>query len=513
MLSATVTDATTVVIGSGSTSLDSGGSATSSGVGDGSSQNSTTSNYASGAISQSSSSSDSASAQTSATVGNGSVSPADSASGSGSGGGSGTSTGSETGTGSGTGPGSGSGSNAGVLIATDDYYFDLANDITSFIAGSVLNNDTDTRPMHQSLVATLLIQASHGTVTLDQLGMFTYAIQDNTFGGDDAFTYQVSDGVSSSNATVTISVVRATILDGNGSDVSNNKLNPTNIWDGQQASVSASVVNAPPGVPITYSWTYTGDPIKNYDISTNTVSYLQPKDLSQAGAPYYYYNASGLESATVTVTLNGQIASFSTYFDVSRPTVKLTADPGTWWISYDPTISQLRFNNVSFTATGGQDNPPGSMQFIQVIDSTSIYQSFTNGTPPVTFNTTNTIDYSSPYPNVKGNYTLFDNPGNFVNRAALDYFRRDFFSDYVMFTPTNGIAVPVKRFDWNWYAEVSYVERVGLKLMDHPNFDSGNITDISDYPPEFAINDPNNPKNQSWTAAQWAVLKQVGIFP
>ena len=74
----------------------------------------------------------------------------------------------------------------------------------------------------------------------------------------------------------------------------------------------------------------------------------------------------------------------------------------------------------------------------------------------------------------------------------------------------NAISIFSGRFPGK--GEQRHFEKVGLELMDHPVYYAGNIADISDYPPEFAINDPNSPENKSWTAAQWSVLRRVGIF-
>ena len=474
MLSATTSDATTVLIGSGSTSSDSGGSATSSCSGDGSSQNPATSNCGSGAISLLPSSSNAGITQTSANLGSGSISSAESGSGSGSGTGGGSGTGAASGTGigngsgigsgagagtgsgSGSGTGPGTGANEGVLTATDDNYFDLANDITSFIAGSVLGNDIDTRAVAQSLVASLVTQTSHGTVILDRLGMFTYCLQDNTFAGDDAFTYQVSDGVSTANATVTINVARATILGGNGNDVSNNQRNPTIIWDGQKASLAGNVTNAGNN-PVTYSWSFTGDPIKDYTLETNTTTYLSQADVSQPNVNFYYYNSDMfLEMVQLTIRAGQQRATVETYFDVHRPKAAINWEGGQVNFYPVPNRPTLSFENRRFTAFSAPTNPSGDLKWIQVIDSTYIYETFRDGRRPISFSATNRLDSSSPFPLTAGN-TLVDNPASKVNPGAFDDYREDHFSDYLLFRPENGIYVPITQNKWYWVGQVGYV--------------------------------------------------------
>ncbi|MCB1264615.1 MAG: cadherin-like domain-containing protein [Mycobacterium sp.] len=75
------------------------------------------------------------------------------------------------------------------------------------VTGNLLANDTD--PDADPLTASLEANATHGTVTLDRDGGFTYTPEQN-FSGTDGFTYTVSDGIAVSSATlVTIAVAQA----------------------------------------------------------------------------------------------------------------------------------------------------------------------------------------------------------------------------------------------------------------------------------------------------------------
>ncbi len=92
-----------------------------------------------------------------------------------------------------------------VPVAEDDSYA-VAEDGSLAIsaASGVLANDSDEDD--DSLTATLVSDASNGTLTLDSDGSFAYA-PDSGFSGTDTFTYIASDGTSSSEtATVTIVV-------------------------------------------------------------------------------------------------------------------------------------------------------------------------------------------------------------------------------------------------------------------------------------------------------------------
>ena len=88
-----------------------------------------------------------------------------------------------------------------VPVAGDDS-FNGSEDVA--ISGSVAGNDID--PDGPGYTAELALDVSHGTLTLDANGSFTYT-PDADWYGSDQFTYSVTDGVSESNmATVTLSV-------------------------------------------------------------------------------------------------------------------------------------------------------------------------------------------------------------------------------------------------------------------------------------------------------------------
>ena len=88
--------------------------------------------------------------------------------------------------------------------ATNDTYATAQNTPLTIAAPGVLGNDTD--PESQTLTAQLVSNPSHGTLTLNANGSFTYT-PTTGYTGTDSFTYQASDGTTSSNvATVTITI-------------------------------------------------------------------------------------------------------------------------------------------------------------------------------------------------------------------------------------------------------------------------------------------------------------------
>src|SRR5262245_42733559 len=89
----------------------------------------------------------------------------------------------------------------GRPVANPDSYSVNEDGSLSVAAPGVLANDTDPDP----LTAALVSGPSHGTLTLNANGSFTYTPNVN-FHGADSFTYQANDAWSGSVATVSITV-------------------------------------------------------------------------------------------------------------------------------------------------------------------------------------------------------------------------------------------------------------------------------------------------------------------
>jgi VCBS repeat-containing protein len=88
--------------------------------------------------------------------------------------------------------------------AADDAYSTIEDTALTVAAPGVLANDSD--PDHDTLSAVRVSGPSHGTLTLNGNGSFTYTPASN-FNGSDSFTYRANDGtVDSNQATVTITI-------------------------------------------------------------------------------------------------------------------------------------------------------------------------------------------------------------------------------------------------------------------------------------------------------------------
>jgi uncharacterized protein len=89
-------------------------------------------------------------------------------------------------------------------VATNDNYSTNEDTVLNVAAPGVLSNDSDAE--NSALTATLVSGPSHGTLTLNANGSFTYTPTSN-YNGADSFTYKANDGNADSNvASVSITV-------------------------------------------------------------------------------------------------------------------------------------------------------------------------------------------------------------------------------------------------------------------------------------------------------------------
>ncbi len=90
------------------------------------------------------------------------------------------------------------------LAVADDY---TGVYVSTSVPTGVLSNDIDKDTDDLArLTVSLVSGVSHGTLTLNSDGSFTYTA-DKGYSGKDSFTYEVSDGALDSNTvTVTITV-------------------------------------------------------------------------------------------------------------------------------------------------------------------------------------------------------------------------------------------------------------------------------------------------------------------
>ncbi len=79
----------------------------------------------------------------------------------------------------------------------------VTTDEDTALSGNVLTNDTNTDG--GALTASKLTDPAHGTVTVAANGAYTYTPEED-YNGPDSFTYRATDGITSDDATVSITV-------------------------------------------------------------------------------------------------------------------------------------------------------------------------------------------------------------------------------------------------------------------------------------------------------------------
>lgn len=108
--------------------------------------------------------------------------------------------------------------NTAPSASDDNYEISVNSELSVSLESGVLANDSDADG--DSLTVSQVEDVSHGTLTLNADGTFTYTPNEG-FEGTDSFVYQVRDGnggVSEATASIDVSVPTATIIGTSGAD-------------------------------------------------------------------------------------------------------------------------------------------------------------------------------------------------------------------------------------------------------------------------------------------------------
>ncbi len=263
--------------------------------------------------------------------------------------------------------------------AEDVYATDEDTALTIDAAGGVLANDTDADG--EELTATLVTGPASGTLTLNADGSFTYT-PNVDFNGSDTFTYSVSDGALTSEATVTITVNPvndaplavedaytvdedvALTIDAAGGVLANDT-------DVEGDALSAAVVSGPANGTLTLN-------------ADGSFSYTPNADFNGSDTFTYSVSDGALTSeATVTITVNpvsdAPVAAADTYDATEDTALTIDAAAGVLANDTDADGDSLTATLVSGPANGTLTlNPDGSFSY----------------TPNADFNGSDTFTYS-----------------------------------------------------------------------------------------------------------------------
>ena len=180
-------------------------------------------------------------------------------------------------------------------VAASDTYSTTEDTPLTIAATGVLTNDSDIEAT--PLTAQRDSSPSHGTLTLNSNGAFTYTPSAN-YCGQDSFSYHANDGSLSSNTvTVGLSVACA-----NDAPIANASALTTNEDARINGTLSASDAD---GDPLTYSITAapTNGTISMPISSTGVFTYTPNADANGSDSFSFKVNDGSLDSNTATVTI------------------------------------------------------------------------------------------------------------------------------------------------------------------------------------------------------------------
>ncbi len=229
---------------------------------------------------------------------------------------------------------------------------------------------------------------------------------------------------------------------------------------GRRIPLTGEVIN---GTPTTKSWSIPGRRIKNYTASSSyaAVTNLSSSDLQQSSIAFYWVDGGNGREVTYTVTVNEQIYSAKTTFNVKRPTATLTTTTGSVTISDAWGALEMCFGipaapGITFTRTVTE--PPGfsggSVAWFQRVPST-YRRKQDNDEVWWRRSGISVCDSHFPFPGHPLNPDICeDSPGTVLTPYEQRRTVSDSFSMYVMYKPTGtAIWVPLRKVDWNWSGE------------------------------------------------------------
>jgi VCBS repeat-containing protein len=273
-----------------------------------------------------------------------------------------------------------------VPVAADDSYSVTAdNTLTVEAASGVLANDTDADG--ESLAATLVETPSHGVVTLNSNGSFTYT-PESGYQGTDRFTYTAGDGSAASNvATVTVTVSNGLTAVADAYSMNEDGVLTVeadsgvlaNDLDPEGATLTMTVVSTTAHGTLTYAtdgtftyipqtdfhgidtFTYTASDGMNTSAETTVTITVEPKNDAPVASNDSYRTATG---ATLTVSSADEgVLANDTDVDGDGLTVTVVVtnpEHGTLTVeldgtfSYTPEAGYQGLDTFSYTVTDGE---------------------------------------------------------------------------------------------------------------------------------------------------------------
>lgn len=356
------------------------------------------------------------------------------------------------------------------------------------MTGNVLGNDYDPDFGPSSIQVYTSSAPSHGTLTIDVGGSFTYNATDG-YSGSDSFEYTIYDGADESyTATVSIEVGRVKIMDG-VIDITDQT---QDVWVSDFIQPFPVLSNAQGNDIESPSWTVPGYELANWDFSQTPPQLILP-DLNVINASWFWVDGGDGRVVTFSGIVAGQSFTVQTTYNVERPDISLAIDRAQVEISPDnrsavfgeagpppkPGI-KIDINELSVPNGGYQ------MGFIQVVNSSEAFRTDTNDVQESRIENGTKLDGGVFYPGQIGPLTMIDFPSEPLGNpnAYKEWSRDDSFSTYVMFQRAGGGLVPLRVVSWSWGFEAETVTVGGVEKWELVSSSRGlsPVTDTTGYP-------------------------------
>ncbi len=366
-------------------------------------------------------------------------------------------------------------------VANNDSYSVAEGGTLNQSAPGVLANDTD--PESDPLTAHKVGDPSHGNVTLNTNGSFTYTHNGSETTAD-AFTYRVYDGTGYSN-TVTVYITVTPVNE-----------SPTAVNDNYSVAEGGTLNQSAPGVlsndtdpesdPLT-AFEVTGPSNGNVTLNTNG-SFTYTHDGSETTADAFTYRASDGFNNSNTATVNITVAPANDppeVSDIPNQTVAEGASFATINLDGYVTDPDHANNQITWTYSG---NSQLSVSIVNRVATITIPTIYWNGAETITFTATDpsggtdndlatfTVSSENDPPVVSGipNQTITE--GSTFSTINLDNYIAD---------PDHADNQITWTYSGNSQLSVSIVNRVATITIPSPDwFGTENIT--------FTATDPEN---------------------
>lgn len=212
-------------------------------------------------------------------------------------------------------------------------------------------------------------------------------------------------------------------------------------------------------------WTIPGTRIANYVVtytspsaaSSGVLTELTDQNLTQTSIQFYWVDGADSRDVQFSARLGNKPYTATGRFNVSRPTVNLSAslgqvdvrleDDNYWWLRFgNPSFPRISFIASSFSG------PQGNRSFVQIATPLRRYQ-----LPTGNWCRWAGVGLDKGFPYDSNFNSTEDSPGTALNNGDLKATASDTFKMYYMFRPTGvnspTIWVPLKVINWSWSGE------------------------------------------------------------